>query len=143
MTQLVYPGGEFGLSGDDNFWQEAYPYVSAEASTTILAGQVVSINTAGKVLQATTSVAAALCIGIAKNDIAAGASGLIVVRGHVLAAKAQGAIAAGKQVIRSGTTAGSVADAGTEDATLISGTVLGIAVAAAASSLVHLFVGKM
>lgn len=138
MTAVINAGGAFGGDvGAPNQGNLTAPFQSAETSTTISKGQVVSVNTARKILQATTTVDVDLVIGVALEDIEAGGTGLVALYGIVTAVKAQGAIAAGALVIRSGTTAGSVADAGAA-----ADGIIGVAIAAAASNLVDVFVYK-
>jgi predicted RecA/RadA family phage recombinase len=138
-TQIANPEGAFGLDKFSGLDYELYE--SAETSTQIDKGMVVSIDTAGKILKATTTVEPRLVIGVALEDIPAGEVGPIATRGVVKSVKAEGAIAANALVQRSGTTAGSVATF-TSVATAI-GQVTGVAIAAAASSLVDVYVQKM
>lgn len=137
--QLANPEGAFGYTAAVDVGNHVQPLESAESTTTISKGQVVTINTAGKILQATTTVDQKLQIGIAAEDIAAGEVGLVTILGLQKSVKAEGAIAAGALVTRSGTTAGSVASF-TPAAVTDIGKVIGVAAAAAASSLVDLWV---
>lgn len=140
VTQISNPGA---LTGEAAAYDQVYEcYISAETATTISKGQVVSLNTSGKILQATTSVDEKLCIGVADEDIVAGALGRVVTKGVVVDVAAQGAITAGALVARSGTTAGSVASY-TAAAVTDLGKMTGVAIAAAANSLVTIYVNKM
>lgn len=137
-ADIINPAGAFGQEANaPNQGALTAPFTSAEATVTINRGQVVSINTAGKILRATTSVDVDLVIGIAVENIAPGGTGLVALYGLVTNVAAQGAIAAGALVARSATTAGSVADAA-----VAADGVIGVAVAAAASNLVNIFVFK-
>lgn len=142
-AQLINPNGAYGgVQNDPNNGELlCAPMQSAETVTTISAGQVVSVTTAGKILQATTAVEPRLTIGIAVNAIAPGASGLVAMHGPMLNVPAQGAIAAGDLVSRSGTTAGSVASLTSAAGT--TGQAIGIAINAASGNLVNVFVVKM
>lgn len=132
---ITNPNGAFGqTAGAPNQGHTVLPFKSAETTVTIAAGEVVSINTAGDILQATTAVDVNLCIGVAVERITPGNTGLVAVGGKVTNVKAQGAIAAGAVVTRSGTTAGTVMDGTTAETGVI-----GVAYSAAASSLVNVF----
>lgn len=142
---ITNPTAAFGLALADTSMQDAQPLVSAESSTTITAGQIVTAATgtnAGKILQATTSVVALFVIGIALEDIAAGGEGMVATWGVVTNAKTQGTVNAGDVLTRSGTTAGSVA-AITQAATDLPGSVVGFALTTAASNLATVFFMKL
>lgn len=118
-------------------------YLSAETTTVIAKGDCVTIDTDGNILQSTTTVSELLAIGIAAEEIQPGGVGLVVERGVVKDAKAEGAITAPDLVVRSGATAGAVSatsDGGTTQPVL--GEVIGVAIADAANDLVDLFVFK-
>lgn len=139
--QIYNPANAYGVGTDPSSGQGVVAYFeSAEASTTISAGQAVTINTSRKILQATTAVEKRLVIGVATEDITAGSIGPVAVHGLVRNVKAQGAIAAGDAVQGSGTTAGSVATVASASTEI--GRYIGIAVTAAASSLVDVYVQK-
>ena len=136
--------GAYGGAVADSDFQVLMPMLSGESSTQIGFGMCVSIQGAlgarKTILKATTGVAATAVIGIANETINAGEIGLIVIHGLIHGVAAQGAINALDQVTRSGTTAGSVAAVAAQDATLVVGTVIGLAVAAAAGNLTDVFV---
>lgn len=125
------PAGAFGLTAD--FPQSASPYKTSAAVT---AKRVCAVGTTGLVAVIATDGTAALCIGISRDAIASGATGLIVERGIVTGVAAAGTVAAGDLVKRSVTTAGYVS----ATATPAAGEVLGFAIAASASNVVDVYV---
>lgn len=133
--QLTNPSGAFGYTGlvDNTGFRTEIPLV---AGGTIVAGQLVLMGTDGTITNTTTSSTTALTCGVATKAGVAGDVIPVVTYGLVQVA-AQGAIAAGDLVARSSTTAGSVVSAGT---TVAAG-VCGVAITAAASSLVTIWVG--
>jgi len=144
-TKIINPaGGAFADSFQhytDRMSRTQHAFVCTDALT---GNQVVSLNvdSTGKVTKATTGVVGHRCIGIVDNSGGSSAAGdvvQVVVCGPVRNVAAQGAITAGDQVGRSGTTAGSVA-AVTSDASLIAGAVVGVALTTAASNLVDVWV---
>lgn len=137
MGVIQNPAGAQGTPQAGNFDQRITNMVSAAA---IAKNTVVSFSIAsGKLTatQATTGVDTDLCRGIC-IDVATAAGQIVrvVTHGYVKDVAAQGAIAAGDTVGRSGTTAGSVAAVVTPS----SGAALGIALTAAASNLVDVWV---
>ncbi len=141
-AQLVNPQGAFGYSANTPEGTNVVgTYLSAETTTTIHRGELVSINTSGNILQATTSVEPRLVIGIAIEEIPAATVGLVCLHGYITSVPANGAISAGGLVGRSATTAGAV-DAVTSAAGT-QGQSIGVAVTTAASSLVNVFVAKI
>ena len=144
MEKLItMPGGQFGYTGDQTDWVKAVPFVSAEAATTIARGNLVmwDTTTAGRILQHTTAGNVYRSVGIALEAIAPGQTGLVAVQGIVRDCLSSGAIAQFDTVIRSGATAGAVATDVPSVVTDI-GNYVGIALTAAASNLVTLWVGK-
>lgn len=144
MDKLIMnPAGAYGGQVSDAAFQLLFPFVSSDAGA-LLYGQVVTItgaNLARKtILKATTGVVAQAAIGITVEAFAIGDTGLVCLLGLVPQAIAQGTVNALDQVTRSGTTAGSVAAVAAQDATLVVGTVIGLAVSAAASNLCDVYV---
>lgn len=109
-----------------------------KASAAVTAGRVVAIGTDGTVAQAATDGTASLAIGIAREALTTGYSGLVTVYGLAENVPAAGSIAAGDVVKRSVTTAGYVS----ATATPAVGEALGIAIAASASNTVDIWVCK-
>lgn len=107
---LSNPGGAYGYTADVDGGSALVGYFrSAESSTTIAQGNLVSINTAGKILQSATNVAPKLCIGFAAEAIAPGEIGPVVTNGFFAGALNDGTdVTAGQALIRSDATAGAV-----------------------------------
>lgn len=144
MDRLILnPQGAYGGAVADAQFQILFPFVSSDAGA-LLYGQCVSITGAlgarKTVLKATTGVAATAVIGITAEAFAIGDIGLVCIHGLIMSAISQGTVNALDQVTRSGTTAGSVAAVAAQDATLVVGTVIGIAVAAAAGNVTDVYV---
>jgi hypothetical protein len=127
---IFNPGQAF--LGDDT---ENYLYhkdIEVEAAATILEGQAVTINAAGKAAVIATGGELWDRVGIARESVSAGQYVTVTIEGYVEGARAQGAIAARARVQRSGTTAGSVATSTDTNGTWI-------ALAAAAADRVDLW----
>lgn len=103
------PAGAFG----ETFGGEASSVVGTyQLSTAVSKGEVVALSsTTGLAIRALTNTAGALLIGVAMNDIAAGAYGLVCERGRFFGAKKDtaGALTAGNFVTASAAVTGSVA----------------------------------
>jgi hypothetical protein len=127
------PEGAFGLTAD--FPQSASPY---ESSAAVTAKKVVAIGTTGKVAVAATDGTASLCIGISRDAIASGSTGLIIERGIVTGVVADGTITAGLLLKRSTNTTGAVM----ATATPAVGEVIAFAIAASAAGVVDVYVSK-
>src|SRR5690606_5641948 len=107
----------------------SFPY---KAATDVAAKRVVAIDTTGKVAVAATDSTASLCIGIARDAIAAGEDGQIIRGGIATDVPCDGAVVAGDVLKRSATTAGSV----TATSTPALGEAIGVAINASASNVV-------
>jgi hypothetical protein len=137
MPLISNPLGAQGTPAKYNNPQTVVPMRSGGA---ILAGRVVSLTVASGALtatSATTAVDTDLCRGVAISAaVGAGEAVQVAVAGYVASVLAQGTINAGDTVGRSGTTAGAVAAV----ATPTSGAALGVALTAAASNLVDIWI---
>lgn len=128
------PQGAYGYTDlRTQLWAQEATF---KASAVIAAKSVVAIGTTGQVATAATNGSASLAIGIAQGAGTTNGDVQVVVQGIVENVPANGAIAAGAIVIRSGTTAGAVA----ASATPAVGEALGVAIAASASNLVTVWV---
>lgn len=134
---ITNPNGAFGYTDlDQKFSQTTEEYKAAGA---IAANTLVAIAEAGTVTQAAVGVAAPLVIGVADRALVSGETGQIIVGGIAENVLAQGAIAAGAIVTRSGVTAGAAAaQAAAQDP----GSGIGVAISAAASNRVNLYIFK-
>lgn len=104
--QLINAKGAFGYTANEHGGRMVEVY---EAGNAIAALEVVSIDTDGTVLKATTSIEPKVCVGIALEDAAAGDPVQVCTRGVVKdVPKEPGSdgIVAGDALQRSGTTAG-------------------------------------
>lgn len=135
MRLVSNPAGAFGYTALDS---ENYMFGEYVASAAVVDRNVVSFNTSGQVAPSATNGTATLCAGVAIGAIASGNVGVVAQYGIVTGLVAQGAIAAGNPVIRSGTTAGAVAASATPGV----GEALGVALAASAGGLVTVFLCK-
>ena len=136
MTQIVNPGGAFGYTDvQDINWQLVAPM---KASADIAVNNVVAIGTAGAVAAAATDGTASLVVGMARDAISSGKTGLVVVMGVVDGLVAQGTIAAGDILKRSATTTGAVA----ATATPAAGEAIGVAMAASGGGVVKAWISK-
>jgi hypothetical protein len=135
MTSLNNPVGAHGYTDlQSRLWKEEALF---ESSAAIAARTVVAVGTDGRVATAATDGAATSVVGVARRGVdAAGKTTGVVVKGIAEDVLAQGAIAAGALVIRSGTSAGHVASSATPAA----GTVIGVAISAAANGVVDIWV---
>lgn len=134
--QLTNPSGAFGYTTlTTTGYRTEIPMPTSAAISGV---KVVSIGTTGTVATATTSVAPSLCVGISTGSAASGGLVPVVTYGIIENVPADGTIAAGAVLKRSGTTAGSVIDATSSAAP---GEVLGVAVTAASGGLVTVLVG--
>lgn len=127
--QLTNPSGAFGFTGlNATGFRTEIPMPTAAAITGV---KVVSINTSGQVLTATTSVAPALAFGVTTGSAVSGGVANVVTYGIIESVPSDGTIAVGAVLKRSGTTAGSVIDA---TASAAPGEVIGIALTAASGT---------
>lgn len=108
-----------------------------EASAAVTANRVVSIGTDGSVATAATD-APSLAVGVAREALTTGYTGVVTVFGLAENVPAAGAITAGAIVKASATTAGFVS----ATATPAVGEALGVAIAASASNTVDIWVCK-
>ncbi len=147
-AQLHNSGGAFGQSATiPNGATLARPYLMA---TTVTAGNVVALSTStGVGIACLTDTAQKRQLGVAINDIAAGAVGLVCLYGPFYGAKKDtaSAVTAADIVTRAATDTGGVAPiAGTTAVTQYKDTGLGIGVvladAVATATVCDIFVGK-
>lgn len=132
--QITNPQGAFGVTDlQQKGWSLEAPM---NASAAVTAKAVVAVGTTGKVAIAATNGTASLVVGIARDAIASGNNGEVIVHGFASAVPAAGAVAAGDLLKRSVTTAGSVS----ATATPAAGEVVGVAIAASASNVVDVWV---
>jgi hypothetical protein len=129
MSIVVDTNSTAGDSLQQEVWSLSAPY---KAATAVTAKRVVVINTTGKVAISATDSTATLCVGIARNAIAAGDSGQVIRGGIAENVPCDGTVSAGDVVKRSATTAGSVA----ATATPALGEAVGVAINASASNVV-------
>lgn len=132
---IINPAGAYGY---DDLQTTVFSIpAQVKASAAVTAGRVVSIGTNGTVATAATD-APSLAIGVAREALTTGYTGLVTVFGLAENVPAAGAIAAGAIVKASATTAGYVS----ATATPAAGEPLGIAIAASASNTVDIWVCK-
>lgn len=133
---ITNPNGAYGYTDlRTKGWSLNAPVL---ASAAIAAKRLVAIGTDGKVATAATNGTASLVVGATNVAIASGDTGIIVVGGIAEDLPADGAIAAGDLLKRSGTTAGYVA----ATATPAAGEVIGVAINASASNVVDVWISK-
>lgn len=125
--------GAYGYNAIEEGWNNSIP---VKASADITAKRVVIVTADGGCAPAATDSAVLMQLGIALEDIDQGQTGMVATQGFVADVPAQGTIAAGAGVTRSGTTAGAVAAAGAEPA---AGAIIGVAISAAADGFVDVF----
>lgn len=131
---ITNPAGAFGYTDlDTQLYSQTAPFVTSAAVT---AKRVVAIGTAGTIAIAATNGTASLSVGIARDAIASGQAGLVVVGGIAEDVPCDGAVAAGDILKRSVTTAGSVS----ATATPAAGEVIGTAINASSSNTVDVWV---
>src|SRR5438105_4632966 len=100
---ITNPSGAYGVT---DLQQKSWAlFAEMNASAAITAKRVVAIDTTGKVAIAATNGTASLVVGIARDAIASGSNGVVVVAGIASAVPATGTVAAGDLVKRSVTTA--------------------------------------
>jgi hypothetical protein len=134
MSIVVDTNSTAGSSLQQEVWHLPAPFKAVSAVT---ARAVVAISTAGQVALAATDSTASLCVGVAKNAIAAGDSGIVIVHGIAENVPCDGSVSAGDLLKRSATTTGSVAASSAP----AEGEVLGVAINASASNVVDVWVG--
>ncbi len=131
---ITNPAGAFGYTDlQTKLFSIEAPVL---ASAAVAAKRVVAFGTDGSVATAATDSTASLALGITNDAIALGETGGAVVFGIAENVPCAGAVAAGDILKRSVTTAGYVS----ATATPAAGEVIGVALAASASSTVDVWV---
>lgn len=138
MGLIHNPQGAFGYT-DLRTQLGAVEHTFKTSAVITTARSVVAINTSGQVAIAATNGTASLQIGIAQATAASGGDVQVVTFGLAENVPANGAVAAGDILKRSGTTAGAVA----ATATPAAGEAIGVAINASASNVVNVWVCKM
>lgn len=133
---IVNPNGAFGYT--DLQTGLGSLQLEFKANAAITAKRVVSITTAGKVAISATNGTASLTVGIARQAIASGDTGQVIVFGIAEDVPCDGAVAAGDRLKPSVTTSGSVQ----ATATPAAGEVIGVAINASSSNQVDVWVCK-
>lgn len=133
---IVNPNGAFGYTDLQTGLGSLQLEFKANAAVT--AKRVVSITTAGKVAISATNGTASLTVGIARQAIASGDTGQVIVFGIAEDVPCDGAVAAGDRLKVSVTTSGSVS----ATATPAAGEVIGVAINASSSNTVDVWVCK-
>jgi hypothetical protein len=109
-TQITNPRGAFGQTTTGY----ARTVDSFKTTAAVVAKRVVAVGTTGQtVATAATNGTASLAIGVALDAAASGDTVLVATQGVVTGVPVDGATAAGTTLIRSGTTAGSLAASAT------------------------------
>jgi len=128
------PNGAFGYTD----LQNKLFHIEGEfkASAAIAARHVVGIGTDGRIVTQITNGTPSLVVGVAREAIASGDTGGVIVGGVAEDVPCTGTVAAGALLIPSGTTAGYVA----ASATPAAGAVVGVAINASASNTVDVWV---
>jgi hypothetical protein len=134
---ITNPAGAFGYTDlNTKLPQTVDSFVASAAITSPSTGRkVVSVNTEGKVATSATDGVAALAVGVAFDTVVSGDVAQVITAGIAENVLAQGTIAAGDSLIRSGTTAGYVA----ASATPVAGTVIGVALNASSGGTVDVW----
>lgn len=131
------PAGAYGYTDlNTKLPQSVDSFVASAAITSPSTGRkVVSFNTSGQVATMATDATATLFAGVAFDTVASGDIAQVVTSGIAENVLAQGTIAAGDSLIRSGTTAGYVQ----ASATPVAGTVIGVALNASSGGTVDVW----